>query len=127
MLSSPANGVTDFIVTLQSDSRHAIGIVGINSLASEEIGIVFSRQFWGQGMAPEALDCVLDHLFTVRMLEAVTADVEPNNVRCLQLLRKKGFVGQGFKERVWEVGGVWWNALHYRLTKEAWEQREGST
>ncbi|KAJ9615274.1 hypothetical protein H2200_001349 [Cladophialophora chaetospira] len=124
MLSSPANGVTDFIVTLRSEPNHAIGIVGINSLDSREIGLIFSRRFWGTGIAQEALDCVLGYLFEEREMDVVIAEVEPKNERCLRLLERRGFVVGGFKERVWEVGGVWWDAVHLTSTRESWEKRQ---
>ena len=123
MLSSPANGVTDFIATLRSDPNHAIGIIGINSLDSQEIGLIFSRRYWGTGIAQEALDCILSYLFGSRGMEVVIAEVEPRNERCLRLLERRGFVVGEFKERVWEVGGVWWDALQLKLTRKSWEER----
>ncbi len=124
MLSSTANGVTDFIVTLRSDPGHAIGMIGINSLDSQEIGLVFSRRYWGTGISQQALDCILSYLFGSRGMELVVAEVEPGNERCVRLLERRGFVVGGLKEKVWEVGGVWWDALALSLTREGWEERQ---
>ncbi|EXJ75422.1 uncharacterized protein A1O5_02118 [Cladophialophora psammophila CBS 110553] len=55
MLLAPTNGTTDFIVALHTDPDRAIGVIGIHSLESEEIGFILSRQHWGTGIAQEAL------------------------------------------------------------------------
>ena|SRR5882757_766894 len=124
MLLAPTNGTTDFIVALHTDPDHAIGVIGINSLESQEIGFILSRQYWGTGIAQEALDCILGYLFRDKQMEIVTAEVEPGSGRCMKFLERQGFVIVGFKEKVWEVGGCWWDAFQLRLTRESWEERQ---
>ena len=124
MLLAPTNGTTDFIVALHTDPDHAIGVIGINSLESQEVGFILSRQYWGTGIAQEALDCILGYLFRNRQMEMVTAEVEPKNGRCVKFLERRGFIVVGFKEKVWEVGGCWWDASQLRLTRESWEERQ---
>ena len=124
MLLAPSNGITDFIVALCTDPDHAIGVIGINSLESQEIGFILSRRYWGTGIAQEALDCLLGYLFGDRQMAVVTAEVEPGNGRCVKFLERRGFITVGFKEKVWEVGGCWWDAFQLRLTRESWEDRQ---
>ncbi len=124
MLLAPTNGTTDFIVVLRTDPDHAIGIIGINSLESQEVGFILSRQYWGTGIAQDAFDCILVYLFRDRQMEMVTAEVEPGNARCVKFLERRGFIIVGFKEKVWQVGGSWWNAFQLRLTRKSWEERQ---
>ncbi|KIW34781.1 uncharacterized protein PV07_01537 [Cladophialophora immunda] len=123
MIDSPTNGTTNFIIALRPDRNHPIGIVGINAPESHEIGFILSRQHWGTGIAQEAVSCVLGYLFGARGMDEVIAEVEPRNRRCVRFLERQGFTESGFTERMWEVGGIWWDSLQLRLKRESWEQR----
>lgn len=99
MLSSPQNGITDFIITLKQpepashpvsnstntiSSNHSetasqtpeqppntitIGKIGIyRPIPANEIGFLLSRTYWGRGLAKEALDYILEYLFSLRSL-----------------------------------------------------------
>lgn len=89
MVTSPQNGITDFIVTLKQPSPTPIasststptsnisasttdttplpiGKIGIyRPPPSNEIGFMISRTYWGQGLATEAKKCILDYLFSL--------------------------------------------------------------
>ncbi|KAK6365522.1 hypothetical protein LTS17_011241 [Exophiala oligosperma] len=119
MILSPQNGVTDFVIALSNDGP-AIGKIGI--WQDSEIGFLLSRQYWGNGLAREAMIGVLDYLFTSRNLVEITADVDPRNRRSLSLLERMGFVDVGFEEKTWEVGGEWVDSVYYSLSKKVWEQ-----
>jgi len=124
MIGRPANGTTDFVVTLRSEKEQVIGVVGIKQLDSREIGFIFARKYWGTGIPREAVDATLNYLFEKRKLEEVIAEVEPGNKRCLKFLERQSFVVSGFTERVWEVDGVWWDSVQLVLTKKLWERTQ---
>ena len=124
MIDSPTNGTTDFIIVLHSDPNHAIGMVGINEPESRELGFLVSRNYWGTGIAQEAVGCVLGYLFGEKAMEEVIAEVDPRNARCLRFLERRGFVVSGFTEKMWEVDGVWWDSLQLSFKKESWEGRQ---
>lgn len=89
MVTSPQNGITDFIVTLKQppptpiasststptsnisastpdNTPLPIGKIGIYRPApSNEIGFMISRTYWSQGLATEAKKCILDYLFSL--------------------------------------------------------------
>lgn len=91
MISSPQNGITDFIITLKPPRNPAsssstsmdpdpapvssipspIGKIGIyRPLPSNEIGFLLSRQHWGKGLAKEALTYILRYLFSLPSLSS---------------------------------------------------------
>ena len=123
MISSPQNGVTDFVITLPNGD--AIGKIGV--WQDNEIGFLLSQQNWGKGFAREAMLGILEYLFTNRSLVEITADIDPRNRRSISVLESMGFVKVGFKEKTWEVGGEWVDSVYYSLTKESWEQKQAAS
>lgn len=126
MIASPQNGTTDFIITLPGTSTHpskAVGKIGV--WQDLEIGFLLSRNYWGKGLAREALSTVLDYLFRERDMQEITADVDPRNERSIKVLEGVGFAKTGFEEKTFEIGGVWVDSLYFGLRKRSWEGRMG--
>ena len=102
----------DFVIEL--DGR-VIGKAGFYVLP--DVGYILHPDVWGQGLASEAVGAVIDHVFRTGDLDALTADVDPENAASIRLLERLGFVRTGFAERTWNVGGVWKDSLYYALSR----------
>ena len=105
----------DFIV--EHEGR-VIGKAGLYRFP--EIGFILHPDFWGRGLAAEALRPVLDRAFLVHGLAAVEADVDPRNAASLNLLARLGFEETGRKERTWQVGERWCDSVYLRLDRPSW-------
>ncbi|KAI6530322.1 hypothetical protein MCOR10_003452 [Pyricularia oryzae] len=133
MIAAPCNGVTDFIICLKTAtpegrlSLQPIGKAGV--WRDQEIGFMIARQFWGQGLATEAVSLVIDHLFfggdNERSLvgDLIVADVDPSNEASLRVLGKLGFVVYDTKEKTFEIGGEWVDSTYLRLGRKTWQER----
>ena len=102
----------DFVVEL--DGR-VIGKAGFYVMP--DVGYILNPDCWGQGLAGEAVGAVIDHVFSTRDVDTLTADVDPENVASIRLLERLGFIRTGSGERTWNVGGVWKDSLYYALTR----------
>lgn len=102
----------DFVVEL---SGRVIGKAGFYVMP--DIGYILHPDVWGQGLAAEAVGAAIDHVFSTRDIETLTADVDPENAASIRLLQRLGFVRTGFAERSWNVGGVWKDSLYYALSR----------
>ncbi len=80
-----------------------------------EIGFIFAREYWGQGLASEAVSAVLDHGFRERGLQEVVADVDPNNAASIGLLTKLGFVETRREARTLQIGEDWFDSVYFGL------------
>ena len=80
-------------------SDKIIGSCGFFNRAVEhsrtEIGYELSKEYWGKGIAGEALESVVKYGFQNLQLERIEALVEPANVASLKLLDKMGFEKEG--------------------------------
>lgn len=84
-----------------------------------EIGFLFHRDVWGQGIAREAVGALLRYGFEVLKFASVRADVDPNNSRSLNLLARLGFQRTGTAERTFKIGETWVDSVYLELKAAA--------
>jgi RimJ/RimL family protein N-acetyltransferase len=80
-----------------------------------EIGFIFDRSVWGQGIAREALGASLRYGFETLRFTSVRADVDPQNRRSLILLERLGFRRTGYAERTFKLGDRWTDSVYVEL------------
>jgi RimJ/RimL family protein N-acetyltransferase len=78
------------------------------------------RAWWGRGLATEAADAVLQHLFETLGYPAVAAATDPPNVASVRVMER---LGMTFDWRG-EMHGL--DTLVYRLSRERWRSRRGA-
>jgi RimJ/RimL family protein N-acetyltransferase len=93
---------------------------------SAEVGYTLSSAFWGCGYATEALDSLVDWLFTNPELTRVHAMLHPDNIASAGVLERTGFLFEGRTRLSYWVGEDNSDDLLYGLTRtdrEAWQGR----
>ena len=60
-------------------------------LAGREIGYVLSKDYWGQGLMPEAVQTVIRYLFEIEELDFLICGHFPRNARSRRVVEKSGF------------------------------------
>lgn len=71
----------------------------------------------------EGLELVLRRAFTELRLHRIEANVQPANGPSIALVRRCGFVREGFSERYLKVGGRWRDHEHWPMYAELWRER----
>ena len=84
-----------------------------------EIGYLFARETWGQGVAWEALTALLRHLFAEGQ-RRVFADIDPDNAPSIGLVERLGFVLEGRLRAEWETHIGVRDTLIYGLLRDEW-------
>lgn len=109
MIAAPENESDDYIV------EHAGSVIGkLGGWRLPEIGFLFSRTVWGQGLAREALEAFITHRAT-QGSKYLIADADPRNAKCLRLLKQAGFTETGRAVNTWLVGDEWCDSVYLRL------------
>ena len=115
MIDAPPEVSDDFIVTVGGE---VIGKLGAWRLP--EIGFILRSDQWGRGYAAEAMHAFLDHVFGVRGVEKLTADVDPRNTGSLRLLTDHRFVKTGFAAGTWNTHIGVGDSVYLELKRERW-------
>jgi ribosomal-protein-alanine N-acetyltransferase len=71
----------------------------------------------------EGLELVLHVAFRVLKLHRLEANVQPTNRRSLTLVRRAGFVREGYSRRYVRVAGQWRDHVRMALLVEDWRAR----
>ena len=94
---SDGSGIWWAIATAADDQM--IGACGFNDWQPEhhriDLGYWLLPDYWGRGIMQRALPPILRHAFTLMNVHRVHADVEPENLASIHLLRKLGFAHEG--------------------------------
>jgi RimJ/RimL family protein N-acetyltransferase len=110
-----------WIITLQENDR-AIGFVAAGEKRQgnvSEIGYLLAREYWGTGMAAEAVSRVIDQLFAEGQ-RRVFADTDPDNAGSRRLLERLGFQLEGVLRGEWETHIGVRDTTLYGLLREEW-------
>jgi ribosomal-protein-alanine N-acetyltransferase len=121
MLAIAPHEGEDFIV---EHSGTIIGKAGLYRFP--EIGFIFAPEFWGQGLAREALTPIIARAFAIHRLARIIADVDPRNAASLALLGRLGFCETGFRERSWLIGGECCDSVDLALTPDSIPSPKGN-
>ena len=112
MLKASPEESDDFLIECEG---RIIGKAGCWRLP--EIGFILHPDYWGRGLASEALAPIIDHVFETRGLAAIEADVDPRNAGSLAVLKKLGFRETGRANRTWKVGDEWCDSVYLALPR----------
>lgn len=91
-----------------------IGKIGV--WRDAEIGFILARDYWGRGLATEALTAFIGYAFA-RHYDHLTAEIDPRNRASETLLLRVGFAETGRAERTWNIGGEWSDSVYLRLNR----------
>ena len=106
-------------VILSKDAAKFIGEIGMGLAPSRyrkaEIHYSLLPVFWGQGLATEAVQCIVDHGFNRLGLHRIEAGVAVDNLASIKLLERIGFIREGRKRQILPLKDGWSDNFHYGL------------
>ncbi len=98
------NSSINWAITLKPSTK-LIGMIGFYRTQKEhfrsEVGYMISSDYWGIGIATEALGPILDFGFNEIKLHSIEARINPKNIASRGVLLKHQFVKEGyFKDEI---------------------------
>ncbi|GIN42381.1 GNAT family N-acetyltransferase [Heyndrickxia oleronia] len=107
-------------ITLKGDNK-VIGSCVFYNMVSEhyrtDIGFVLSKNFWGQGIAQEALKAAIKYGFEYLNINRIEAVIEPPNVASQKLVERLGFLREGLLRSYEYYRGKFDDLYMYSLLK----------
>jgi RimJ/RimL family protein N-acetyltransferase len=115
-------------VTLKSRPNELIGMIGIDpkesgnlsNSSSPFIGYWLGTAHWGEGLATEAAQAIIDAAFSLTGSHAVEADARVINPASRRVLEKCGFRHEGSNLKSLPARGGLFPCDHFRLDRSTW-------
>lgn len=84
------------------------------------LGYAAVAEHAGHGYMSEGLQLVLARAFEDLGLHRLEANIQPGNLPSINLVRRAGFVREGFSERYLQVAGQWRDHERWAIRAEQW-------
>jgi len=94
------------------------------SFQSAYLGYQIGADFARQGYMTEAIALMLRYAFADLKLHRIEANIQPGNVASLALVKRAGFVKEGFSRRYLKIGGRWRDHERWTILAEDWRHKK---
>lgn len=88
------------------------------------LGYYVGENYSSQGYMTEAIELILRYAFERLRLHRIEANVQPENTPSLALVRRAGFVKEGYSRRYLKVCGKWRDHERWAIVAEDWRSRD---
>jgi RimJ/RimL family protein N-acetyltransferase len=105
----------DFMVEYEG---RVIGKAG--AWQSLELGYILHPDHWGKGLAREAIEVLIPHLFAAHDAAEITAETDPRNAASIALLTRFGFHETHRAERTLLWRDEWCDSVYFALDRMDW-------
>jgi [ribosomal protein S5]-alanine N-acetyltransferase len=94
------------------------------SFQSAYVGYQVGAPFAGLGYMKEALHLVLRYAFDTMKLHRIEANIQPNNVASIALVKRVGFSKEGYSRRYLKISGRWRDHERWAIVAEDWRRNK---
>ncbi|REJ07309.1 GNAT family N-acetyltransferase [Halobacillus trueperi] len=88
-----------------------------------EIGFIIHHDYWGKGLATEAVQLMINYCFEHCELQRVVATSNPENIGSIKVLEKVGMIKEGTLRKDLLVKGKWQDSCVYSMLREEWIEK----
>ena len=116
-----------FLICLVEDGT-ILGLINLSQIfmggfKSAYMGYYIGAPFAGRGYMTEAIQLMLRHAFRDLKLHRVEANIQPQNVASIALVRRAGFRREGYSPRYLKIRGRWRDHERWTMLVEDWKAK----
>jgi [ribosomal protein S5]-alanine N-acetyltransferase len=87
---------------------------------SAYLGYQIGAEFAGQGYMTEAIELALHYAFAELKLHRLEANIQPGNVASIALVKRAGFVQEGYSRKYLKICGRWRDHERWAILVDDW-------
>lgn len=123
--SSDANEC--FVICRATDEK-IVGVINLSQIfrrafQNTYLGYSLGVKYTGKGYMTEAVNLILRFVFKDLKLHRVEANVQPENLPSIAVLRRCGFTKEGFSRKYLKIAGRWRDHERFAIIREDWKPR----
>jgi [ribosomal protein S5]-alanine N-acetyltransferase len=113
---APSRSCFDLAVALSDEVIGRVGLdIKLPELRVGELWFILDRQYWGQGLMPEAARALVAFGFSTGSLHRVFLECDPRNVGAVRLAEKLGMKREGDLRQHTLIKGEWCDSTFFGL------------
>lgn len=114
-----------FLICLLPDGT-IVGSINLSQIfrgnfRSAYLGYHIGVHYAGQGLMTEALQLTLRYAFDKLKLHRLEANIQPSNVASIALVKRAGFVREGFSRSYLKICGRWRDHERWTIVADDWK------
>jgi [ribosomal protein S5]-alanine N-acetyltransferase len=126
MKRSAQPGGVCFLICRAADAR-VMGSIALSQIffggfQSAYLGYQIGEEFARQGYMTEAIQLMLRHAFVNLKLHRLEANIQPENVASIALVKRAGFTREGYSRRYLKICGRWRDHERWAILAEDWRR-----
>lgn len=114
-----------FLICRVADNRITGAItlsqIFMGPFRSAYLGYFIGAPYARRGYTSEAVSLMLRYAFKQLKLHRVEANIQPGNVASIALVKRAGFVNEGYSRRYLKIGGQWRDHERWAILHEDWK------
>lgn len=115
------------MIVCRCEDDQIVGAVNLSQIVrgtfqSAYMGYQVFQPFARQRYMTDAMTLVLRVTFARLRLHRVEANIQPTNVASIALVKRAGFVKEGYSPRYMKIGGRWRDHERWAITAERWAE-----
>jgi ribosomal-protein-alanine N-acetyltransferase len=91
---------------------------------SAYLGYFVGQPYARQGFMTEALQLMLRHAFKELKLHRLEANIQPANTASISLVKRAGFVREGYSRNYLKICGRWRDHERWAITVDLWRKQK---
>lgn len=108
-----------------NDKEHILGVFNINEIVrglfqSAYLGFYAVLDYSNKGYMSAGLKLVLEKVFTNLALHRLEANIQPENIKSINLVKANGFKKEGYSPRYLKINDEWRDHERWAITYEDW-------
>lgn len=113
------------LLICHSTHKKIVGVANLSQIfygafQNAYLGYYVDVDFADHGLMSEGIRLVLHHTFYTLGLHRVEANIQPKNIASINLVKRLGFIKEGFSQRYLKIHGQWCDHERWALTVEDW-------
>jgi ribosomal-protein-alanine N-acetyltransferase len=101
----------------------AVSQISRGGFLSAYLGYQIGAEFARQGYMTEAIQLLLRYAFADLKLHRLEANIQPGNVASIALVKRAGFVREGYSRRYLKIHGRWRDHERWAILVEDWRKQ----
>ena len=124
-LNRSLNDNFEGLLVCHLDTGKIVGVVNFSQIfyggfQNAYLSYYVDVNFSGQGLMSQGVHLAIDYAFDTLKLHRLEANIQPENKRSINLVKRLGFTQEGFSQRYLKINGEWRDHERWALTVENW-------